>query len=146
MSNEFSSDEEYLPYKYPCSARPSNIRQNWNVYKEDLQDAGPSHGNNSEINSDVDAIKKKICEIYHRSFKNRKGLKIHHSRLHSASFEYSSNISKEISTSKTSTKNNQKKIPWKFESLLSPSQNFERNYVELSQKAKLQDKLRFVRG
>jgi hypothetical protein len=37
----------------------------------------------------------------------------------------------------------QKKIPWKFESLLSPSQNFERNSVELSQKAKLQDKLIF---
>jgi hypothetical protein len=118
-----------LRYKYPCSARPSNIRQNWNVCKVDLQDAGPSHGNNSEINSDVDVIEKIICEI------------CHHSRLHSASFEYSSNISKEISTSKTSTKNNQKKIPWKFESLLSPSQNFERNSVELSQQAKLQDKL-----
>jgi hypothetical protein len=60
MSNEFSSDEEYLPYKYPCSARPSNIRQNWNVCKEDLQNACPSHGNNSEINSDVDVIEKKI--------------------------------------------------------------------------------------
>jgi hypothetical protein len=143
MSNEFSSDEEYLPYKYPCSARPGIIRQNWNVCKEDLQDAGPSHGNNSEINSHVDVIEKKYCEICHRSFKNLKGLKIHHSRLHSASLEYSSNLSKEISTSKTSTKNYQKKIPWKFESLLSPSQNFERNSVELSQKAKLQDKLIF---
>jgi hypothetical protein len=64
--NEFSSDEEYLPY--PCSPRSSNIRQNWNVCKEDLQDAGPSHGNNSEINSDVDVIEKKYCEICHRSF------------------------------------------------------------------------------
>jgi hypothetical protein len=102
LKNYYSSDEEYLPY--PCSPRSSNIRQNWNVCKEDLQDAGPSHGNNSEINSDVDVIEKKYCEICHRSFKNLKGLKVHHSRLHSASFEYPCNLSKEISTSKTSTK------------------------------------------
>jgi hypothetical protein len=43
----------------------------------------------------------------------------------------------------TSTKNDQKKIPWKIQSLLYPSQKFERNSVELSQTATLQDKLIF---
>jgi hypothetical protein len=57
----------------PCSARPNNIRQNWNVCKEDLQDAGPSHGNNSEINSDVDVIEKKIVKSLIVALKISKG-------------------------------------------------------------------------
>jgi hypothetical protein len=64
MSTEFSSDEEYLPSKYPCSVKSRNIIHNWNLCKEDLQDPGRSNANNSIINSDVKIIDENFCDTY----------------------------------------------------------------------------------
>lgn len=77
-----SSDDDYLPPKYPSSGRFQKIKKNFNISINDLQEAGPSTENYPDKGVDICDTTKFQCDICSRILKNYRGLQIHRSRIH----------------------------------------------------------------
>lgn len=81
MSVDISSDDDYLPPKYPNSGNFLKKISAWKVSKEDAESAGNSKQiNNFEKN--VKNISNITCMDCDKFFKNEHGLKIHNSKIH----------------------------------------------------------------
>lgn len=100
LSPECSSDEEYLPLKYPNSGKINKRIAALVVPQKDIDDAGPSCDAKEAGSEDYDSS----CVECDKTFKNKTGLKIHQSKTHKTS---SINNSTQKSTAERNLKDHQ---------------------------------------